>query len=265
MAITTQAQIAEALPGQRLDLAKPAVSPGVAGMYFSLWQIAGNPPAAATPTSGLSGDVPTSATAGAFPFANPVAPALSYLAGGRATAFRGGSIYLYDRLWQDVLGATTTITSQAVNSVALTRPDAAGADAELWWQNYVAVGTGTPTYTVGYTNHQGTAGRTATSVLTAASGIAGRTAPFALGPGDCGVASIQTFISSVSQVSGTIGLVLRRKLAAFHLSGDGHEVVRDAVGLSLPRVFDDACIEAMVIVTSSTASMASVELNVIQG
>lgn len=266
MALTTMAAVNAALPGQRSVMRKSfsvnAATPN------SSWMFAGTPSTGVTPSSGLAGDVPTDATAGSYPFVNP-ASGNTYL--GRMTSYvaatQGGPMLwmLYDRLWHNSGIDRTLTTAQTINSVALTRPDANGARVEAWWEVYVAMGTGTPTVALTYTDQDGNTGQSGSSGALLASMGVGRTGQFTLAAGDTGVRSIQTWQANATfGTSGTIGLVLRRMVAAMRADA-GEFVVADALSLGLPRVYDDACLELLINPLQASAAVGLVEFNLVQG
>lgn len=241
-------------------------TPQVAGGYTSLFNVAGQPGADVAPTPGVAGAVPTDATLGAFPFTNPSAPALSYLSHLSLGATQAGVLTLYDRLWHNSGLSPTVLTAQTVNSVALTRPDALGADAEAWFQVYgTAMGGGTTAPTITYTDQAGNTGNTGTAQGWAGSAGVWRTFPFALAAGDTGVRSIQAYTNAATLTGGAFGLVIRRKVATVFAPGIGLGSDRDFAGLGMPRVYDDACLELLWLAGSTTAMTASGDVDLIQG
>jgi len=265
MAITTLDGLIAAFGVEGWSVLKAGFTPQAVGSFTSLWTTAGVPGAGGNSASGVAGDVPTSATAGAFPFTNPTAPALSYLARLAANATTAGQLLVYDRLWQQS-GLSATLTSaQTVNSVALTRPDALGADAEAWWQIYTVMGAGATGPTIVYTDQDGTATQTATLPGFAATAAAGRTIPFALAAGDTGVRSIQSYTNGATLTSGTFGLIIRRFVAATWVSIVGCGVTLDAIQLGLPRVYDSACLELLWMANAASATTVSGNIALAQG
>jgi len=268
VALTTLAAVNAALPGQVVPITKSTTGGG-AGNWYGLWALAGSP-VGALPSSGLSGNVPTSATAGGVPFVNPTAPALTYLArvtgsGIGATSAQSTYFSIYDRLWQNSGLSSTLITAQTVNSVALTRPDALGAGVEAWWQVYAAMGAGTPTVTLSYTDQDGTAGNSASSGALGSAMAIRLAGQFTLAAGDTGVRSIQSWTASATFTSGTIGLVLRRHVAAFALLNVSLVTQLDAVALGLPRVYDSACLEVMMNPATGFNVGPNLALSLVQG
>jgi hypothetical protein len=266
MAITTLAQVNAALPGQTLLFLK-SVATANANVWYSPWlQSGGLPAAGAIPSSGLAGDIPTDATAGAPLFVSPTSgntylARLAVQSSGLNTGYP--TLAVYDRLWHNSGINVTITTPQTINSVALTRPSSAGDGAEVWLDNYVAVGSTTPVVTLAYTNSAGTGSRTATVVSTLVSGI-NTTRPFTLTAGDTGVRSIQTYTANATFTSGTIGLVLRRQLTMLPVT-HGVLTVVDAIGLGLPRVYDDACLEILWMSNQGSGLTENAVLSLIQG
>lgn len=268
MAITTMAGVVGALPGQSFYYWKNPLS--LTAGWSSAWIVGTNPGVA--PTSGLAGDIPTDATAGAINqgFANP-ASGNTYLGRMSVSHQHAGNVSfdplaLYDRLWHNSGISATATTAQTINSVALNRPDANGTNAEAWWETYATMGAGTPTVTLTYTNSGGTASRSGSSGALVTAMTANRTGPFNLASGDTGVKSIQTWQSSATFSAGTIGLVLRRPVALL-IVPDGSYVQIDAVACGLPRVYDDACLEILHFSQSQFSSTVSIggDLSLIQG
>lgn len=214
-----------------------------AGAWHSLWTMAGQPGAAANPSSGVGGDVPTSSTAGAYPFTNPTSPALTYLARLSASLTGQGTLILYDRLWQNSGLSATSLTAQTVSSVALTRPDANGAQAEAWFQVYAVMGAGSTAPTISYTDQSGNTGNTGTLQGFATTAAAGRTFPFSLAAGDTGVRAIATYTNGATMTSGTFGLVIRRRLAAVITTASNSGALVDPLTGGLPTIPDNACLE----------------------
>lgn len=268
MAITTTDGLITALatsPRPFGIIKTPPASLASAGM-FSTWTWDGIPGKAADPSSGAAGDIPTDATAGAFPFTNPTSPALTYLSNWSIGLTNiAGSFYLYDRLWQNSGLSPTSLTGQTVNSVALNRPDANGDGAEAWFQVYATMGASTTAPTITYTNSAGTGSRTGTlqSFVTAAA--TSRVFPFSMAAGDVGVKSIQTYTNAATMTSGTFGLVLQRRIAALHTIVGNSGVAADPFMLALPRIYDDACLTILYLSSAAGTPIMSGDIDIAQG
>lgn len=273
MAFTTLAQINAALPGQWFGWNKTPV--GLAsGAWYSSWTVAGAPGQGVAPSSGVAGNVPTSATAGAIPFINPTAQNThigrlegAYVIAGNANPTQ---VAVYDRLWHDSGIDVTLTTAQTIQSappvaVPLTRPDALGAQVEAWWEVYATMGAGTPTVTLTYTDQDGNTGNSGSSGALGTTMPLGRTGRFSLASGDTGVRSIQTWQANATFTSGTIGLVQRRRLLCHELQPSGLPTTLDAIECGVPRVYDDACLEVLFFASSSLGFTASLQLFLAQG
>lgn len=247
MAITTLDTMIAGFNAQGWPLYKPGIVPQAAGCFTSLWTAAGIPGAGVVASSGVAGDVPTSATLGAIPFTNSGNTHI-----GRLHAFNSeiSQVLLYDRLWQNSGLSPTTVGAQTVNSVALTRgPGAgtAGEAVEAWLQVYTVLGAGSTAKTITYTNSAGTASRTGTLVNFVTTAAVSRNFYFSLASGDTGVRSIQSFDNIATSTSGTFGLLLRRLVFTMNFATSNVGNTYDAIGMGLPRVYDSACLELMLL------------------
>lgn len=232
-----------------VDVFKASATAEGAGTFHSLFLVAGRPGAGATPPafSAGSGYVPTNATQGAIPFTNP-ASGNAYLARLYGSAAAAGMFILYDRLWACSGFATNTTTAQNVTTPgSLTRPNANGANVEIWGEVYTAPGATGATWTVSYTNQDGTSGRTATYTHPANAETVGQMLPFTLQAGDTGVLSVQSFTCSVSAgTAGNIGITLLRRLAPLPIPVvNAPPTMFDGFGLGLPQIYNDACLALM--------------------
>lgn len=264
MAFTTMAQVITALPGQRLRFRKSITTPSSG--WGSGWAGSGFPAAGADPSSGLSGDVPTIATTGALPLVNAGSGALA-LARAQASYDQVGAtmiLLLYDRLWHNSGINATITTSQTINSVALTRPDANGANVEAWWHVYATMGAGTPNVTLTYTDQDGNTGNTTTSGVLATAMATHRTGPFPLAAGDTGVRSIQSWQADATFTSGTIGLILRRRLAEIPIYANA-DAVQDALRCVLASIPTNACLELVAYSNTGSSHILTGEFDVIEG
>lgn len=271
MALTTLAGVNTALPGQRWRWLKSALLTN--GSWLSEWTIAGSPGQGVAPSSGLAGDVPTKATTGAPNFVNP-SGANTYLGPITANVLMPSTpayltMALYDRLWHNSGINVTITTGQTVSAndagaVHLTRPDANGAMVEAWYEVYVVMGAGTPTVTLAYTDQDGNAETTGSSGALATTMGVGRTGQFQLATGDTGVRSIQTWTANATFTSGTIGLVLRRLVTSILLRLND-PTTYDAIGVGLPRVYDDACLETLWYPATGNTPSGVIEFSLIQG
>lgn len=269
-------QLIAALPGIHDHIFKVGQTTAGAGTWHSLWAAQGQPPAGANPAA-ISGVVPTKDTVGAIPFANPVAPALSYLGRAFFASNIAQTLILYDRLWHGGPVSATSTAAQTVNGATVNRgpgiavpgsaalePGSVGDDVEVWVEVTTALGATAATLTVSYTNQAGVAGRTATLALPA-SAIVGRMSPIPLAAGDTGVRSIQSATLSATMGAGAFNLVLVRRVAEISSPVVNAGTVLDAFALGMPRIYNDACIAMMVLAGATTTGNVQAATGIIQG
>jgi hypothetical protein len=243
MAITTIDGLTAALPAFGWPVLKTPFTTQAASAWNALWTVTGIPGAGVNTSAGVNGEIPTDATAGAYPFTNPTSPALSYLSRFYAYASSLGQLFLYDRLWHNSGLSVTTTGNQSVTSTTLTRPDSTGFDVEAWLEVYTALGAGSTAKTIDYTDQDGNTSNTGTLQGFVTTAAAGRAFPFSLASGDTGVRQITGFDNVATSTSGTFGLVLRRFVSMVSISVNASGAAIGPIDLGLPRVYDDACLD----------------------
>lgn len=268
MAITTMDLLVAALPGQHFFCYRNPQAPKAAGTFLSTWITSGAtlnyPATGATPTSG-TGDIPTSATAGALAlFSNPSGGNTLYLGRLSGNTSVNSTVTFYDRLWENSGLVGNILTSQTVNSLALTRPDALGANVELWLEVYTATGVTQTTVTATYTNQAGTASRTATCILNA-SATAEQMVPFNLQNGDTGVRSVQSLsLTPSTGTAGNFGLVLLRRICDVTFNST-YPIAYDTIGLGMPSINSGACLGLIYYSPLSSTPILQLGMDFIQG
>ena len=214
----------------------------VVGRFYSPFYVAGRPGAAVAPSPGLSGAALTT-YAGQIPFTNPVS-GNTYLARFAASVNVAGSLYLCDRLWHNSGIVVTSTGSQTINSVAWPARDAAGstngANILIGAEVSTVMGAGTPTWTMGYTNSGGTAGRSIVTAAQSATMAVGSFISIQLAAGDVGVRSIQTWQQSATMTSGVYSLVAYRALAKLEITTGNIGNAVDAITSGFPRLYDNS-------------------------
>ncbi len=243
--------------GQKKIFTKQSGTAEAIGVYHSLWKLNGNPPAGSN--AGGTPVVPTDATTGAIPFTNPTGGDTTYLAMVSASNTVAGTLIILDRL-AHVSGLSGTVTSPTTTGTwpSLTRPDANGADTELWVEINTAIGSSATTLTVTYTDQDGNAGSaTLANPLPGGSGapIANACYPFPLAAGDTGVRACGNYNwNTTTGTAGDFGLVIARRIAEIPIPGIGLSNALDFASLGLPIIYDDACLWFVFQPTSSAAS-----------
>lgn len=245
-----------------LDINKASVTTEGAGTFQSLWKVAGLPPAGANPplfTAG-AGYTNDDTRLGAWPYTNPSGGATKYMAVADALGTLGGTLIIYDRLWTcsgfgTVVTTAQTITTPGTIPARDANGAALGAGVELWGEVYTAPGATTATWTVGYTNEAGTAGRSATYTHPANAETVGQMFPFILQASDLGVRAPASFTASVSSgTAGDIGLTLLRRIAKIPLVANVATIL-DWASLGLPRIIDDSCLAMQLLCTTTTSGI----------
>jgi hypothetical protein len=268
MAITTLDQlIAGMLPPA--SVAKAATPTLVAGRPHSLFYLAGAPGAAVAPSPGLAGAALTS-YGGQIPFPATVSGKNIYLARFQAQATIAGTLVLCDRLWHNSGLNLTSTTAQTINSVTWPARDANGAtngdQVLIGLEVTTATGSGTPTFTMSYTNQAGTAGQTGTGILAGVSTSAiGAFYPMGLAAGDTGVRSVQSFTLSASWTSGAASLVAYREIARLELTAANVPAAIDAITAGMPRMYDNSVPFLLFVPSTTTASNISGQVVYSQG
>lgn len=209
---------------------------------YSPFYVAGNPGAAVAPTPGMAGEA-LIFYAGQIPYLNPAAGLESRLVGFNANCNTGGELWLCDRLWHNSGFSVTDTTTQTVNSVAWPPRDrdglTDGKGVMIGVEVSTIMGAGTPTFTMGYTNTEGTADQSSVSAAVTSAMPVGYFNMLPLAAGDIGVQSIQTMKLSATMVSGVLHLVAFRVLAKVQVVANNVGMTKDAVMLCMPKIYDD--------------------------
>lgn len=238
----------------------------VAGVAISMWSMVGTP-SSGTFSATVGGGQRTSTTGqvqGQIYHANP-GSANAYLARFEALCSGGGGVLiLADRLLdvgQTSTGAlNVTITTSTLNSTGINARDNSGSSAGVgvmlgFEVNTVLAGAGGQ-ITASYTNSTGTAGHTATSLLSTGGGIPAA-APvgsfffMGLAAGDIGVQSIQTVTLSTAWTSGSFSAVLFRPIASLELPSSGIPNAVDALTAGFPQIFNGS-VPFLIFIPSNT-------------
>jgi len=264
MAITTMDQLLAALEsGSKTNATKISTTSEGAGLWHSLWSVAGYPAAGAVPATG-SGAVPVSTTLGTIPFTNPTAPAKKYIARINAQGSTTGTLVIYDRLWHNSGLVGNIITSQAVNSVALTRYTT-GVGVEVWGEVYAAMGATGSVLSLSYTDSLDQP-RIGTYTHPANALSVGQMFPFSPPIAAVGIKSIQSVILSISTgTAGSFGLVLARRIAEIPLTAVNISNVLDSFSLGLPEIQPNAALSFQVSCTTTNTGLIMGTIDIIEG
>lgn len=222
----------------------------VAGIPFSLFDIAGNPGAGTLAVGNTAnGLVHTDATAG-YP-SIPAITGIGYLTKVEFGWTVAGRLSLYDRLFSCgayVFNADVTLASQPSFSGRVPGTDYRGL--ELWIEAAAAF-TGNQTVQINYLDQDGNAGDTG-SLATGIAPILGRMLRLPLAAGDSGIQRIDRVRSSVS-TAGTFNVHVMRRLWAGRVLAANDGDVHDMFKTGAKRVYTDSAL-FVVVQPDSTAS-----------
>lgn len=262
MTISTLDQLLDAMGNNAtlFVINKASIASQIAGGFSALWRATGTPAQGAVPTTAARC---TNATTGCFGFTNPTSPARSYLARLFAVSANAGTdLQFHDRLaHMGGLSGTSTAaqtanvdTSGTSDNIDNRRGDSNYSDVQWWLEWYTATGATGVTATVTYTNAAGTTGRTTTVSVSASTAASRRLA--IIGNGGEFIQSVQTVqLSATTGTAGNFGVTATRLVAGISLGIANYGSVSDWAMLGLPRVHDSACIE-MIVVPTTTSSGA---------
>ncbi len=239
----------------------------VVGRFYSPFYVAGRPGAAVAPSPGIGGAALTT-YAGQIPFTNPGA-GNSYLLRFAGACNVAGTLLVCDRLWHNSGINVTLNTSQTVNSAAWPARDSDGstngANVMIGAEVSTVMGAGTPTWTMGYTNSAGTAGRSIVTAAQTATMAVGSFIPIQLAAGDVGVRSIQTWQQSATMTSGVYHLVAYRVLARLPILLANIDNALDAISGGFPRLYDNTVPFLLWLPSVTTAPQLQGQMIVTQG
>jgi hypothetical protein len=173
---------------------------------------------------------------------------------GNTTTSVPSVLQLVDVLGYYPITTVTTTTAQTLNNTVTLPRYVDGKGVRAYLVARVAMGAGTPTIQISYTNQDGVAGRitpvTVTAVTTAVAGHIVNSDPTAnhygaflpLAAGDSGIRSIQSITLNATMTSGSLALVLCRPLTSLPITVLGVQSERNLVNQlpSMPQVFDGA-------------------------
>lgn len=231
----------------------------VAGGWFSLFDIAGNPGAGVlaggetTPPSNTLGRVATDAIPG-YP-SIPFSGNRTYLSRLDISNTVVGQIALYDRIWVGgayTFNANVNVTSGSwASRVSYDGGSANYAGLELWVEQVTAA-TGNQAVNVTYNDQGGASGSTGAVGIGAAPTV-GRCWQLPLASGDTGLQAITNVTGSVAS-AGTFNVMVLRPLARVYIPVASQVLVYNFTDLGLPELFNDSAIYALYMAPAGTSS-----------
>lgn len=260
MAITTRDGLIAA--AKRIaPLYKTTTRTTVAGGWFSMFDIAGNPGAGvlaggqSSPPANTAGAVPTDALAG-YPTI-PFSANRSYLSRLSASNTVISQIAVYDRIWVGgtyAFNANVNVTSSSWSSRVSYDGGAADYSGLEIWVEQVTAATGNQAVNVTYTDQGGASGSTGAVGIGAAPTV-GRCWQLPLAAGDSGLQAITNVTGSTATV-GTFNVMVLRPLVRVYIPVANQQVLLNWADLGLPEVFNDAALYFLAMAPSGTSSGA---------
>jgi len=267
MAITNRDQLINALANNtsRLILNKANLANQVAGRYCSMWRATGQPDQGAIPTAAA---LCTNATTGAVQFAQQTAPATSYLGILDAVGSNSGfTLEIHDRIAHMgglVLNVTTLqpstgslidldVLAPSANRIG----DPSFGDVQWWLEVYADGGATASNATINVTFDDDTSGNLNTQAVGGTIRIGNRFSVDALrttaqqGKNIKRINSVQ--LSASTGTAGNFGFTCTRPRAYLPMSLANHANKADWAVLGLPEIPNGACLEFMVL-PSTTSS-----------
>lgn len=223
MALTTRAQLLSAMKAaQRPSFGRTGNGANTNSVWTSLFNVASNNgPGVLAGTSTTQGVVPDDTTAGC-----PVLDSFNGLTGYLAAMefncclIAGAKVRIADLLFKSgahAFNATDTLASQP--SFAARVPGTDYTQCELWVETVTAF-TGTPTFTITYTNDAGTPAQSTTYTATGALAT-NVMARLPLASGDRGIQKVESVTCTIASAGTFNVLVLRTLVPALHSTVHG--------------------------------------------
>lgn len=271
MPITTVDALVAALK-DGLPFVKTNTATTVAAQWHTLLDRNGNPGAGSlTIGNTTNGVVPTDATAGF--------PAIGSFGGGEGVlhsiAFSNSvacRFKLYDRLFHagsfpTTPAAPTTYTLTSIPDATGRMPDGIGDGNEIWLEVNTAIAASAVTVQVGYTNSDGTTGRTTVSSGSLSGFITGRLVQLPLQAGDKGVRQITSVIvGGTAAATGSFNIILARQIYAgmrVPVAGGGDVHGFDKTGLK--KIYDTSALWPIIAADSTNSGAPEMLINVSSG
>lgn len=238
---------------------KAGSAPEAAGVWHSLWKGTGSPgagaTAAATPGTVYASDS-SSFVAGSMFFPDRSTDQKHLLSFG-AVATQNCTLMLYDRLV--AVNVTLASASQTVNSSAITRYTGAdGALNEAWLELTTAsTGAGANIGLSSYTAADGSTGNTGPNLaaLPATATNVDAMVQLPMSASKQGVTAIATLAVGTTATAGVANVMILRPLVRIPLLANiWNEVSFLDDVLSLPRIYDNACLGLAMLASGTTAT-----------
>lgn len=264
MAITSLNDLIAA-QSQQVGYLKTASRTSVAGIPFSVFDLAGNPGAGTLAIGDTTtGVVPTDTTTG-YPTINSFGALTGYLAGVQFGSSVACRISVFDCLFSAgafAFNAAATLSSQPSYAGRVL----GGTDftkTEIWLECVTAF-TGNQSIAITYTNQNGVTGRTTGTIATGVAPIVGRMLQLPLQSGDTGVQKIESVTSTVA-TAGTFNVHVMRRLwngrVRINNDGDAHDFLKTG----LVQIFDTSALRHVIYTDGTATGVPEVQFEISAG
>lgn len=270
MAITT-ADGWFAAARQKCRIAKTAAVTTVAAQTYSLWAAAGNPGAGTLAVGNTTtGVVFTDATAGAPRINDFAGGASGYLATARLRSSVAGGLTLYDRIWgAGAVSMTSLATTNFGSQPAITQRLPGGNayhELVILIEITTTVSATATTIAVGYTNQDGTTGRTTGATASLSGFTTPRVIEMPLQAGDKGVQKIDSVtVGGTVATTGAFNVILARRLATFDIRVVNSDDPQSWDWLGAPYIFQDSCLWMVSQADSTSSGLPSLDTTILSG
>lgn len=250
----------------------------VAGNYYSLWKLTGQPGAGATPTTAA---VCSNALVGSFQFTQQTSPATSYLGIFEAVQPNTAvTLEIHDRLaHMGGLSGTTTPGAQAVDidldlvlgtsNLSARKGDANYSDVQWWLEWYVATGATASNATINVTYNDNSSGNL---TAVAVGGSVQNTRLIALNPlipsADSGkyIMRVNTVtLSASTTVAGNFGVTATRYRASVFMPIANARFTSNWADLGLPEIYNSSCLFCIAIAGGTSSGIVKGTGKIVHG
>jgi len=244
---------------------KSVARTSVAGVPFSVFDLAGNPGAGT-----LAG---VNTANGVFPNDNQAGvPVITDFAGANIGYLQivdfsntvAGRLFVYDRLFSAgayQFNSAVTLTAQPSYASRVPNLDYKGLQI---WITCVTAFTGLQSIAVTYTNQDGVTGRTTGTIATGVAPTVGRMFQLSLQAGDTGVQKIESVTSSVATI-GSFNLNVFRKLWSGRVKFANDGDIHDFTKTGFKQVYSDTSLSYAVQADGTSTGLPSIDIEIVNG
>ncbi|QQP93554.1 hypothetical protein IGS68_33580 (plasmid) [Skermanella sp. TT6] len=270
MTITTMDQLVTALSRTHQELSVLFLSgTTAAGGHYNLNRhvsLANSWGTAAVVTA--ASDIMTGDAPGYPSLTAPAAGQTLYIARANLTPTNMGAIMIYDRIWARGGFVNNSTAAQAVTSfpaLPSTRAPSGGEGLEIWIEGQTTSGSTATNATISYVNSAGVDGRTTPSTALITSFGVGRMQRIPFQEGDTGVSAINSVTLSAANTAGAFAITLLKRKCMIPLTQTYTGNPVDFAGLGLPAIDQDACLQFVLLPTTTTSGLTQGTVTVVAG